>query len=501
MGTISINYSSLSTAVSQTRRLSKDLTAYQGQITSSVVNKFSSLSGSDSKGYISAAEGYASKKITELTTKASIASSFANDLEKFVDLAERADSDTAKNISTLGSAVVGKRTFWEKAGDWIYNTFCVDFVNSIPVVSAIANCVKWVWGKASSVLEDVHTWFKYKEGKYVWNEIKAGAGIIAAVAAALVAVATAGTVFAVIAAGAAIVVAIIATVNGVISIYNNHKAKKQYKNGQLGQSRYHGSIEGFSDAVSKYDMGGEMANNAWKIFGEVVDDVEVVCKVVIAINGVLNLGGVKDPTDGKIYSYDFSKENIVKNIKADLGFSNKRYSIDPETGKAITYQGEKSGYKVGDRWSFKNMFSSRQDGTGKQYLRKYFGFGSTDPAFFNSSNIAGMAENPSNTTQTVSKLYGQLSTGKKISKTILDTGSIIDTTIGKVEKIDKISSNVQKMISGESVWKTIKDGMSTINAVNSNLNFIKGFSSLGKITDLFDSTFQTGDQIYTHVTG
>lgn len=498
MGTISISYSALHNAVTQTGNLSTALATYNSQISSTVDAKLQSLTSNDDKGYVSAAELKASAKMTTMSNKSTRAATFKQTLDDFVTLAQDADEKTASNIATLGEAVVGKRTIWQQAGDWIYNTFCVELVNAVPAISAIANAVKGAWRKAGSVMEDIHTWFKYKAGKYVWNGIKIVVGVVAAIAAAVVAVVAViggGTVLAICAAVAAVVLAVIAIVNGAIGIYNNIKAKKQYDEGKLGQSRYYGSIEGLSDAVSKYDMGDEGTNKGWKIFGNVVDDVELGCEVVVAINGIANIGGVKDPETGKItgYSWDEAK----KNIKKSLGFKRQRYSIDPQTGKAVAYDGAKSGYKVGDRWSFKNLFSSRQDGTGKQYFRNYLGFGSTDSAFYNSNVISGMAKNPSNTTQTVQKLFGQLKPWQKVTKTVLDTNVVINTTIGRFEKFEKINTGVQTAFDGQkSTWERVKGGFSALNAFNSNMNFTKGFGNAGKTTGLIDKSEKTVETIW-----
>lgn len=499
MGTISITYSSLHNAVAQTNSLSNALSTYQSQISLTVDSKLSALASTgDTNDYVSAAEKKVSQKMTIMANESAKAATFKKNLDDFVTLAEEADKNTANNIQTLGDAVVGKRTIWQKAGDWIYNTFCVELVNKVPVVSAIANVIKGAWRKASSVMEDIHTWFKYKGGKYVWNTIKIVVGVVAAIAAAVVAVAAivgGGTVLAICAAVAAVILAVIAVVNGVIGIINNKKAKKQYDEGKLGQSRYYGSIEGFSDMVNKYDMGDEGANKRWKFASNTIKDIQLVCQIVVAIEGVANIGAVKNPETGKITGYSWNEAK--NNIKKILGFKRQRYSIDPNTGRAIPYNGEKSGYKVGDRWSFKNLFASRQDGTGKQYFRKYFGFGTTDSAFYNSNVIKGMAQNPSNTTQTVNMLFGQLKPWQKVAKTVLDVNGVAYKNIIRVEKFGKMMSGVQTVFDNQqSTWDRVKGGISAINSFNYNMNFIKAFGDLGKVTDCVDKGIKTGDTVW-----
>lgn len=503
MGTISITYSSLHNAVAQTNSLSNALSTYQSQISSTVDSKLASLASSgDKNGYISAAEQKASQKMTTMTNKSTKAATFKKKLDDFVTLAEEADKNTAANIQTLGDAVVGKRTVWQQAGDWIYNTFCVELVNKVPFVSAIANVIKGAWRKASSLMEDIHTWFKYKDGKYFWNGFKIAISAIAAVAAAVVAVvaiAAAGTVgalvLAITAAVASVVLAIIAIVNGAIGIYQNYKAKKQYDEGKLGQSRYYGSIEKYSDYAKKYDLGDKRQNERGKTAGTHMDRLQAGCEVIVAITGIINLGAVKDPSTGKISRYSF--DEAKKTIKRSFGFKTQRYSIDPNTGKAIKYDGAKSGYKVGDRWSFKNLFSSRQDGTGKQYIRNYLGFGATDSAFYNSHVIEGMAKNPAKTTQSVSKLFGQLKPWQKVTKTVLDTGSALNSTVGRFDKIGKFTTGVQTVFDNQqSPWDRVKGAITATNSFNSNMNFGKAFGNAGKATGLLDKGIKFGEKMW-----
>lgn len=484
MATITISYSNLQHAVSETNKLASSISNYSGQIQSTVINKLHNLPGSDDRGYISAAESEAQRKIDELSKKRDSALNFKKDLEAFITSARDADNDVAKEIKTIGNATVGKRSGWQKVGDWLYNTFCVDLINANPVVQAISNVVKGVWRKVGSVIEDVHIWFKYKGGKYVWNTIKVVVGAIAAGAALIVSIATAGTALAVAAAVASAVVFVIALVNGAVSIYNNRKASALYKEGKLGQARYYGSIESVSDAVGKYDMGDSKTNNAWKWTGNTIDAVDSICKVIIAINGIANIGGITDPETGKITGYSW--EQAKENIKKAFGFKTQRYSIDKKSGKAIKYNGEKSGYKVGDRWSLKNMFNSRKDGPDKQYIRKYLGFGSTDSAFYNKNIISGMSRNPDNTIQHVAKLYSKLNPLSKVSKAILDTGSVIDGTISKIESVSKIKQGVDTIFnSNESAWEKAKSGISVIKKISSNAGFLKPFKTLGTITGFF----------------
>lgn len=445
MSTIKVNYKALSDAADNSRSVKKTMKAYSSEIESKITNKFSNLSGSDAQGYISAASKAATNKMNELNEKAAKAEAFGTAIDTFVTNAQNADKNVATKINQTGTSYVGKRNTFQKIGDWFYNTFCVDFANSNSITKLIANCFKWGADKVSALVENVKDWFKYKGGKYIWNIVKTTALVIAGIGAAVVAVITAGTALAIVAAVAACIVAVIGIVNGAISIYQNIKALKMQGEGKLGQARYHGSISGFSDAVDKYDMGDEATNKRWKAGATTVDTVQTVCEVVVAINGVTNLAGVKDPHTGKVTSYKFSKKNIVKNIKESLGIKKKRMSVDPETNKLVKYNGEKSGYKYKEiRKPFKSW-------------KSIFGLGATDDAFYSRAN--GFSPNSKLTN---AQKFNKLTTGQKVMKTVFDSSSVFSKNTGRIEKVYAVYEKVFKEpIELNNGWKSFKDASKT----------------------------------------
>lgn len=441
MSTIKVNYKALSDAADNSRSVKKTMKEYSTGIDNKITKKLSNLSGADTQGYVSAASTAAINKMNKLNDKAAKADAFGTAIDTFVTNAQTADKNVARKINQTGTSYVGKRNTFQKIGDWFYNTFCVDLANSNSITKLIANCFKWGADKVSTLAENVKDWFKYKGGKYVWNIVKTTALAIAGIAAAVVAVVTAGTALAIAAAVAACIVAVIGVVNGAISIYQNAKALKMQGKGKLGQARYYGSITGFSDAVDKYDMGNEATNKRFKIGATTVDTINTICEIVIAINGVANLAGVKDPHNGKVTSYKFSKENIMKNIKETLGIKKKRMSVDPDTKKLVKYNGEKSGYKYKNtRKPFKSW-------------RSAFGFGSTDDAFYSRAN----GFSPNSKLTNVQK-FNRLTTGQKVMKTVFDSSSVFSKNANRIEKVNEIYEKIfEEPIELNNGWKSFKD--------------------------------------------
>lgn len=470
MSTITINYDRLLDASKYTKNISSNMGTYSDAITGKVIRKLNSLSGSDERGYISSALSHAGRKVQELAEKSEKVRKFGSDLETLVSDARRADSNVAGNIKSTGGSYVGKRTVFQQIGDWFYNTFCVDLPNSNGITRLIANCVKWGAGKVSGAVESVKNWFKYKGGKYLGNIVLTVVGVGLAIASAVVAVLTCGTVLAIIAAVASVVVAVIAIINGAIAVTQNWKAMDKHSRGELGQARYYGSIEGFSDAMEKYDMGDAAANKKFKLAGDTIGWIETICGVIIGVNGIANYAGVKDVKTGKITKYKFEKDNIKKNIMESLGFrkERKRYSMDSK-GKLIDYNGEKSGYKYADKWKMDDIFKKRSDGQNKSFLKNYFGFGKTDSIFYGSQNGFSPKDG-----LTLKEKFNKLSSTQKVTKTFYDTLNVANTTKGRIEGINTLYNNIKNGINSEGgIGETLKNWRDAANNLLSVFDFVK----------------------------
>ena len=74
---------------------------------------------------------------------------------------------------------------------------------------------------------------------------------------------------------------------------------------------------------------------------------------------------------------------------------------------------------------------------------------------------------------------------------------VINTTIGRFEKIEKINTGVQTAFDGQkSTWERVKGGFSALNTFNSNMNFTKGFGNAGKATGVIDKSEKTVETIW-----
>lgn len=410
MATVTIKYSKLEDTSNYAKKLSKNLNGYADEIKRKVTSPISGLPGNDNRGYASTASSSASKKIRELQDNSSRFNTFSQDVERFVATAKRADSTVAKSIKSTASSYVGERSAWDGFWDFLWNTVCVDFFNGTAAGRFIKDCATTAWSKVTSVAEKVHDWFKHGDGRYVWNIVAGVVATVAAIAGAITAVAAViaggpviAVVLAVVAAVAAVVGAVITTVNSSVKIYNNAKA---LSSDDPGVSRYLGTINGYSDATKKYDMGDAEDNKKWETSGKVVDTTKTVCDVIGILKGVTDLGAVKSDITGRITGYKFNKNNVMSNIRKSIGFDFNK--------NKFTSKGELGFTK--NNWNVTKSWYANENGYGgfKWLMNRHTGTQNAINSVFNISNVVDKAQG---TLEKVDSIYDRLKTGFDFSST------------------------------------------------------------------------------------
>lgn len=428
MSGVTIQYSRLESAADSAGRLAKELSSYSGELSSKVKQALASLPGSDSRGYVSAASSQVGQKIRDLNDRAAQFSSFASDLERFGTKARSADERVAKSIKSTASSYVGERGWFESACDTLYNFLFVDVVNSNCVTRFLFDCGKYVWNRGAELVSSVYNWFKYGDGRYVWNIIGAVVGTVAAIAGAVTAVAafmSGGCIFflvvAAIGVAAAIVGAVITTVNSSVKIYNNVKALRE---DNPGVSRYLGNISGVSDAIEKYDLGDAEDNANWETFGNVVDTTKVTCDILGIVTSVVNLGAVKSTITGRTTTYDFSKANIMKNLRVSLGFDVDKNQYTILKGSSESTVGRLVETFGGN--STKTWYANANGYGGFKWLMNRY----TNTQVFINTVVNGscVVNNVMKTMKAGDKVFSRLKSGLDFTSpesAILDTGNLI----------------------------------------------------------------------------
>lgn len=356
MSEIYIHYGNLEDSMKKSQKVRGEISGYIEEIKKRITTPVSGLSGGDSSGYASTASSLAWQKITALNEKSNRFSSYESSVRTLISTAKSKDNYVSSQIETIAGMYVEKRKWYQKAGDWIYNTFCVDLVNKWDWTRDFIDATKWVGDKIGNGVEKVVDWFKYGDGKYVWNIVTAVVGTVAAIGGAIAAIcaipftggATIPIVIGCIGAAAATVGAIITTVNSVTSVVQNSKAISKSGNllddddGDPSAARYYGSQTKLSEYINKTDMGDKDANKAWEKAGKTVDNVKVVADVTSFVCSIASLGNVKDfrlkngnanintryNGDKWYKGYSFTYKNIKRNIMHDMGYKVSSGKLD-----------------------------------------------------------------------------------------------------------------------------------------------------------------------------
>lgn len=341
MSTVSFNYWEIDNSIKKAKKTASYLSDYISDM-NSVASSCKGLSGSDSCGYVDRAMELIDKKITRARETKTAYTQFANALDRLEQTAEEKDKAVAKSIDVTVSDYVGRRSWGQVAGDWLYNRY-VDFldgISTLPLVGeSLAQGIRTAGNWISDTTVSTYNYFKYGDGKYIWNVAKAVAGAVVAcvgVVTAAIAAVTAAPVLATVATVgffAAATYAVLKFGDMMASVEQNAKAfelateyrrstegKKNWweaenDQGSITAARYYGSISDVKDWIDKTDFGGQTANNVLGSVGNAYSWVEntaaiisSVCQITIAVG---NTQYLKD-TNGDWVRYK-SGEVMKKN--------------------------------------------------------------------------------------------------------------------------------------------------------------------------------------------
>lgn len=386
MSQISLSYKSLELLAENSRRTSIAINTYISSIDSNTKSPCGSVSGPDDTANVSSASSLAQSKMNELLDAKKHYDSFAKNVDELAEFAKSKDKAVSDRIEELADKYVGPRKWYQKAGDWIYDTFCVDTRNMGivgKIISDIQQIQRWTVRKDFNRVRQIKDWFKYGDGKYVLEIGKAIVCAVVAVAGCIAAIAaipfsggaTIPIVIGMIGAIATCVGTLITLVDTGYKIYGNGKALSKSGNifkdgdGDEGVARYYGNIGKYSDYTKRRDYGGEKENKKAELNGQRVDTIHAGADVVASACDILSLGNIRVYSNTQVKSgklnqypinkskngtfkfgnkvkktkgYDLSKENVLKNIRREIGLNVKGDKwISPPTLKNTIIKNDK----------------------------------------------------------------------------------------------------------------------------------------------------------------
>lgn len=348
MAEIYIRYSELENAITHSVKARKAMDDYAQQIRGVITVPAGRLQGSDDNGYVQSTIQLAGEKMNQLIEKKQYFFNFENTAQRLLDTAKDVDAAVSDRISSIAESYIEDRKWYEKAGDWIYNTFCVDMANHFSLIRDFVDCVKWFGDKAENIIERIHNWFKYGDGQYIWKIAKSivaiGAAVVGVIGAIITIPFSGGLsipfVIGFIGAIATTVGAIITTGNSISNIYTSGKALSlsgdpfDDNDGNPGAARYYGSSDKMSDAFNKFDYGDAETNAIYRDAGKGIDTTKVIADGTSFVCSIASLGYVKDyrittkndninfryNADEWYKGYSFSWDNIKRNLMHDMGY-------------------------------------------------------------------------------------------------------------------------------------------------------------------------------------
>lgn len=448
MGKVTITYSKIKDAAKEAQSAANYYEDFSSELSNKVYNKLSISYGSDSRGYISSARNTVYNKVKDLNSKKKKYSDLSKSL---YDLKERVQGyeTSAKNAVTriaTDELELKNRKWYQKVGDWIYGTICVDFLNSNPITRGLGNIIKSGLDYFDYGFDKAIDWFKHGNGKYVLNIALSVLGVVAAIAGTIGAialcVATGGAaVPLLVAAIASTIGTIMTTVDSVVSIINNIKALNVASKGNCdpGRARYYGNISGVSSAIGKYDMGGKTANDVWNAFGIGYEVTHTAADITAIVAGSIGSAGLTETKvvdkAGRVsvevkYDPNKVKMNYGNYIKEKFGFrqTNGKWKFDAK------YAFGKDSKGTTKRIDILKSKATR-DGMGYSY-KQYKGYKKVLKVIKTPSKIKGYADNYEKIERVISgkdKINNIDDAYKKVIKPILkttgDSGRIITSPI------------------------------------------------------------------------
>lgn len=389
MSEIYIHYGSLEDSINRSQKVRSELSGYQEEIRKRITTPVSGLPGNDASGYASTASSLARQKATELGEKIRKFSSYESSVRSLISVARSKDDYVSNQIETITGMYIEERTWYQKAGDWIYNTFCIDLANRWDWTRDFCDAAKWVQDKIGNSVEKIKDWFKYGDGKYVLNIISAVGATVASIAVTIGAIiaipftggATLPIVIGAIGAIAAGIGSIITVVNTVSTIKSNSKALSlsgdifNDSDGNPGAARYYGNISRLSEEWDKTDMGNSQTNAFYEGAGKFIDTTEVVADTTAFVCNIVNsFGAIRDyrfkNPDAHIKGYSFTLKNLKHNLRGEFGFylTKPGWQIKNMSKLIKTIDDFKDGIEFfgGQKEALEDIWTSDGSGSGGQ---------------------------------------------------------------------------------------------------------------------------------------
>lgn len=343
MEIVSVYYSKIEELAKEANSVAKELREYVDEI-HGLERKLSSgdIAAYDNKGYISCALDEAKRKAGIAGDRANDYSRFSKALMNLCETSKECDESAARSVERVFDAYIGQRTWFQKIGDLLYSNY-INFLDKLsgfgPIGEFIADNLKKAKDWIDNGIYKIMNWFKYGDGKYIFNAFMAIVDVAVAIGLFVAAVAAAvstGPVWLIIVGIVGVVAGSIFLVqqaaDSATKIEENAKAYALQRGGNLTAARYYGEIDGFESKTTHYDYGNSTDNEVLERLGKVWDVTKTTSKTVATVctmlSNIASLGLVENANGETVLDFKRAAEAYKWKKGTDAGF----YSNDYQDG-------------------------------------------------------------------------------------------------------------------------------------------------------------------------
>lgn len=312
MPKITISFDALEEAAKKFRKVADEMDVYADELPKKVNSPLGALSGGSSSD-TATASSLASQKAAELRERAIGYRDVAQSIDAFSTAASNADANVATTIGKVADARAEALTFWQKVGYVLHEALNFGLGDS-DAAAFLRNAANWLGTLkegAGLAMKKVYNFFKRGEGRYILDIAVSVASATLAVISAVLLFPASGFIGCLM-LGLSAFVALDSVLDAFATVYSSGQALF-LNSTEPGLARYRSQGSSLSGWF-KQNTTSRGLQNFFEGFGLVAD----VAGIVTSFG---SLGQVK--TGGKVTSYDFGNDNVLKNLKGTLGLKPK----------------------------------------------------------------------------------------------------------------------------------------------------------------------------------
>lgn len=283
---LSLNYSDLSKAISNSDKLASELDDYCDSLSKKVQTKMYNVEGGMSSA-LNTADYYINRKISDLRTKSSNARNLSQKISGLLDTAKRVDSDVKATIEANQENLFTKHAELRPSNAQLYLTSFLCDMKEVPLLGALISSGEEIGRGIGQLKNEIRYWYKCEGGKELVGIVLSTVGAVLAVVALVVAFTfTGGTILAVIAGVAGVIGAMIGLVNSATNVVTSFQAYASAIGGHPGQARIYAGQDKLSDVLRDTNFHDKGWNRGSNIAAVSLDVTEAVCDIIGIVNSV-----------------------------------------------------------------------------------------------------------------------------------------------------------------------------------------------------------------------